>query len=60
VRVEITVNDRLRQQVEVVQALGHVQGNPELRQDVHGASLFMQKTEKRFLKPNSTTVAINI
>ena len=46
VRVEISVDDRLRQQVEVVQALRHVQRDPQLGQDVHGAALLVKKTEK--------------
>ena len=45
-RVEISVDDRLRQQVEVVQALRHVQRDPQLGQDVHGAALLVKKTEK--------------
>ena len=46
VRVEISVDDRLRQQVEVAQALRHVQRDPQLGQDVHGAALLVKKTEK--------------
>jgi hypothetical protein len=43
VRVQVSVDDGLRQEVEVVDALGDVEGDPQLGQDVHGAALLMQK-----------------
>ena len=39
--IKISVDDWLRKQVKVVHALGHVQSDPQLRQDVHGASLLV-------------------